>query len=53
VSLVNVRFILPMDQTLTSDAQNWKAEFQKWLGRDRVGILVCDKKGNIDLFAAS
>ncbi|KAL0581838.1 helicase [Marasmius crinis-equi] len=23
---------------------NWKAEFHKWLGRDRVGVTVCDKK---------
>ncbi|KAJ3760057.1 P-loop containing nucleoside triphosphate hydrolase protein [Lentinula raphanica] len=22
---------------------NWKAEFHKWLGRDRVGVSVCDK----------
>ncbi|KAG2015919.1 SNF2-family ATP dependent chromatin remodeling factor snf21 [Coprinopsis cinerea AmutBmut pab1-1] len=30
---------------------NWKAEFHKWLGRDRVGITVVDKeKVNIDAF---
>ncbi|KAJ8522744.1 hypothetical protein ONZ45_g754 [Pleurotus djamor] len=22
---------------------NWKAEFHKWLGRDRVGVVACDK----------
>ncbi|KAF8070293.1 P-loop containing nucleoside triphosphate hydrolase protein [Lyophyllum atratum] len=22
---------------------NWKAEFHKWLGRDRVGVVTCDK----------
>ncbi|THV06782.1 hypothetical protein K435DRAFT_834087 [Dendrothele bispora CBS 962.96] len=22
---------------------NWKAEFQKWLGRDRLGVSTCDK----------
>ncbi|KAF8197967.1 RAD54B protein [Pholiota molesta] len=33
---------------------NWKAEFHKWLGRDRVGILTCDKNNNaIDLFGRS
>ncbi|KAE9401638.1 hypothetical protein BT96DRAFT_964962 [Gymnopus androsaceus JB14] len=25
---------------------NWKAEFHKWLGRDRVGVSVCDKNSN-------
>ncbi|KAF9264199.1 hypothetical protein L218DRAFT_1076746 [Marasmius fiardii PR-910] len=25
---------------------NWKAEFHKWLGRDRVGVTVCDKKSD-------
>ncbi|KAG7450934.1 uncharacterized protein BT62DRAFT_1071552 [Guyanagaster necrorhizus] len=25
---------------------NWKAEFHKWLGRDRVGVTVCDKEKN-------
>ncbi|KIY62493.1 hypothetical protein CYLTODRAFT_438881 [Cylindrobasidium torrendii FP15055 ss-10] len=25
---------------------NWKAEFRKWLGRDRVGVTVCDKAGD-------
>ncbi|KAG6819674.1 hypothetical protein H0H93_009707 [Arthromyces matolae] len=23
--------------------QNWKAEFYKWLGRDRIGVVTCDK----------
>ncbi|KAG7090872.1 hypothetical protein E1B28_009953 [Marasmius oreades] len=23
---------------------NWKAEFYKWLGKDRVGVTVCDKR---------
>ncbi|KDR75393.1 hypothetical protein GALMADRAFT_249441 [Galerina marginata CBS 339.88] len=33
---------------------NWKAEFYKWLGKDRVGIMTCDKvNGNIDLFGRS
>lgn len=27
--------------------QNWKAEFHKWLGKDRVGISVGDKKKDI------
>ncbi|TFK44573.1 P-loop containing nucleoside triphosphate hydrolase protein [Crucibulum laeve] len=25
---------------------NWKAEFHKWLGKDRVGIVTCDKNKN-------
>ncbi|PPQ99726.1 hypothetical protein CVT24_009709 [Panaeolus cyanescens] len=33
---------------------NWKAEFHKWLGRDRVGIITCDKNSDgIDLFGRS
>ncbi|KAF9047302.1 SNF2 family N-terminal domain-containing protein [Panaeolus papilionaceus] len=33
---------------------NWKAEFHKWLGRDRVGIITCDKNSEgIDLFGRS
>ncbi|KAF9484481.1 hypothetical protein BDN70DRAFT_872506 [Pholiota conissans] len=33
---------------------NWKAEFHKWLGRDRVGIVTCDKNNTaIDLFGRS
>ncbi|KAF8972939.1 P-loop containing nucleoside triphosphate hydrolase protein [Flammula alnicola] len=32
---------------------NWKAEFHKWLGRDRVGILTCDKNNSaVDLLDA-
>lgn len=23
--------------------QNWKSEFHKWLGRDRISVVVCDK----------
>ncbi|TFK75322.1 hypothetical protein BDN72DRAFT_511952 [Pluteus cervinus] len=26
---------------------NWKAEFHKWLGRDRIGVVVCDKDKNV------
>jgi DNA repair and recombination protein RAD54B len=26
-----------------SDVQNWKAEFYKWMGRDRINVVVCDK----------
>ncbi|KAF5385986.1 hypothetical protein D9615_002412 [Tricholomella constricta] len=30
---------------------NWKAEFYKWLGRDRIGVVTCDKdKKNALLF---
>ncbi|KAF6760030.1 RAD54B protein [Ephemerocybe angulata] len=30
---------------------NWKAEFQKWLGKDRVGVTACtNDKVNIDAF---
>ncbi|KAG6813679.1 hypothetical protein H0H92_008527 [Tricholoma furcatifolium] len=30
---------------------NWKAEFHKWLGRDRIGVVTCDKdKKNALLF---
>ncbi|KIK68828.1 hypothetical protein GYMLUDRAFT_153158 [Collybiopsis luxurians FD-317 M1] len=25
---------------------NWKAEFHKWLGRDRIGVSVCDKNAD-------
>ncbi|KZT04627.1 uncharacterized protein LAESUDRAFT_727800 [Laetiporus sulphureus 93-53] len=33
---------------------NWKSEFHKWLGKDRVGIFVGDKgKGNIKHFMNS
>ncbi|KAF9071019.1 SNF2 family N-terminal domain-containing protein [Rhodocollybia butyracea] len=33
---------------------NWKAEFHKWLGRDRVGVSVCDKNVNVvKTFASS
>ncbi|KAF9529285.1 P-loop containing nucleoside triphosphate hydrolase protein [Crepidotus variabilis] len=33
---------------------NWKAEFHKWLGRDRVGIVACDKNSSsIDSFGHS
>ncbi|KAF9559847.1 hypothetical protein CPC08DRAFT_742940 [Agrocybe pediades] len=33
---------------------NWKAEFHKWLGRDRLGIFTCDKSNsNIHLFGTS
>lgn len=24
-------------------SQNWKAEFNKWLGKDRVGVVICEK----------
>ncbi|KAJ6607761.1 SNF2 family N-terminal domain-containing protein [Mycena sp. CBHHK59/15] len=26
---------------------NWKVEFQKWLGRDRLGVVTCDKDKNV------
>lgn len=26
---------------------NWKAEFYKWLGRDRVNVVVCDKDAQV------
>ncbi|KAF8160977.1 SNF2 family N-terminal domain-containing protein [Crassisporium funariophilum] len=33
---------------------NWKAEFHKWLGRDRVGIITCDKNSEgVDMFGRS
>ncbi|PPQ89571.1 LOW QUALITY PROTEIN: hypothetical protein CVT25_012242 [Psilocybe cyanescens] len=33
---------------------NWKAEFYKWLGRDRLGIMTCDKNhADVDLFGRS
>ncbi|KAF8813639.1 hypothetical protein BYT27DRAFT_7334698 [Phlegmacium glaucopus] len=33
---------------------NWKAEFHKWLGRDRVGIIACDRNSDgIDIFGRS
>ncbi|KJA27752.1 hypothetical protein HYPSUDRAFT_34887 [Hypholoma sublateritium FD-334 SS-4] len=33
---------------------NWKAEFHKWLGRDRAGVLTCDKNNTaIELFGRS
>ncbi|KAJ3518137.1 hypothetical protein NLJ89_g63 [Agrocybe chaxingu] len=33
---------------------NWKAEFYKWLGRDRVGIMTCDKNNSsVDTFGRS
>ncbi|KAH8825104.1 P-loop containing nucleoside triphosphate hydrolase protein [Flagelloscypha sp. PMI_526] len=28
--------------------QNWQAEFHKWLGRDRLGVSVCDKGSKAD-----
>jgi DNA repair and recombination protein RAD54B len=27
--------------------QNWKVEFHKWLGRDRLGVVTCDKDKNV------
>uniref|UniRef100_A0A0W0FFX5 Uncharacterized protein n=1 Tax=Moniliophthora roreri TaxID=221103 RepID=A0A0W0FFX5_MONRR len=33
---------------------NWKNEFHKWLGRDRIGVTVCDRKLDaIRTFASS
>ncbi|KIM45152.1 hypothetical protein M413DRAFT_441835 [Hebeloma cylindrosporum] len=33
---------------------NWKSEFHKWLGRDRLGIMALDKNSSsIDLFGRS
>ncbi|KAJ6558570.1 SNF2 family N-terminal domain-containing protein [Mycena vulgaris] len=26
---------------------NWKVEFHKWLGRDRLGVVTCDKDKNV------
>ncbi|KAJ7078907.1 SNF2 family N-terminal domain-containing protein [Mycena belliarum] len=26
---------------------NWKVEFHKWLGRDRLGVITCDKDKNV------
>ncbi|KAF5370698.1 hypothetical protein D9758_002095 [Tetrapyrgos nigripes] len=26
---------------------NWRAEFHKWLGRDRLGVSICDKDMNV------
>jgi DNA repair and recombination protein RAD54B len=46
VSLVNVKqSTMPYLACNIVDVllQNWKAEFHKWLGRDRVGIVTCDK----------
>ncbi|KAL0956101.1 hypothetical protein HGRIS_002269 [Hohenbuehelia grisea] len=34
----NVLIVCPV-----SLINNWKAEFHKWLGRDRVGVVTCDK----------
>ncbi|KAF4567723.1 helicase [Pleurotus pulmonarius] len=34
----NVLIVCPV-----SLINNWKAEFHKWLGRDRVGVVACDK----------
>ena len=35
--------------------QNWRSEFFKWLGRDRLGIVACTdaKKTQIKMFIAS
>ncbi|KAH9485283.1 DNA repair and recombination protein RAD54B [Psilocybe cubensis] len=33
---------------------NWKNEFHKWLGRDRIGVMTCDKNHvDVDLFGRS
>ena len=57
VSLINARSgsFSKLDQSLIELVyQNWKAEFHKWLGRDRVGIVTCDKNNTaIDLFGRS
>ncbi|KAF9007989.1 SNF2 family N-terminal domain-containing protein [Cyathus striatus] len=29
---------------------NWKNEFHKWLGKDRVGVCICDKNKVIPMF---
>lgn len=40
--------------TPVSLVQNWKKEFHKWLGKNRIGIFVGDKeKGDIKQFATS
>ena len=46
VSLVNVKqSIMCCAACRSVDIwfQNWKAEFHKWLGRDRIGVAACDK----------
>ena len=60
VSLVSVspslqwQYLLPLILYTSHFNQNWKAEFHKWLGRDRVGIITCDKNSDgIDIFGRS
>jgi len=42
---------MPQEYVFPDHLQNWKAEFQKWLGKDRVGVTACaNDKTNIDAF---
>lgn len=44
VTLINVGLnIFPFSPIPESDFQNWRAEFYKWMGRDRINVVVCDK----------
>ena len=54
VSLVNVCDLPGSKSPFLRTFQNWKAEFYKWLGRDRLGIVACDKANTgIDTFSQS
>lgn len=54
MSLINVGDLWFQVILLLTVLQNWKAEFHKWLGRDRVGIVACDKANSgIDTFGHS
>ncbi|CAK5281379.1 unnamed protein product [Mycena citricolor] len=43
VSLITVRVRALSRMVYEYLVQNWKNEFQKWLGRDRLGVVTCDK----------
>ena len=54
VSLINVRSQSGPKSPFFIAFQNWKAEFYKWLGRDRLGIVACNKaNAGIDTFRNS
>lgn len=47
VTLINVSiYMLVLLLRPLTPNQNWKAEFHKWLGRDRVGVSICDRNTN-------
>jgi DNA repair and recombination protein RAD54B len=50
-SFLQVRVGLGVVADILYTMQNWKGEFHKWLGKDRLGVTACNNdKVNIDQF---